>query len=189
MIFDGEFTAEDANRINQRWAAVKATATEGDLFLTRYLILDDGQTIGNIRTNLLNTLAIADQVNNEENHTDTQASDTGPTPDIEYGDDSGSYANDGACDDARFKSDGDDWSYQRSHVLRDATDCKAAFESGEITLLLDFGDNSGEYADDDTCDDNRFTGEGRSILITDSHVKRDAADCIAAYREGTINRP
>ena len=109
--------------------------------------------------------------------------------DIDFGEDAGNYANDGACDDARFEADGDDWTYQRNHVLRDATDCRTLYEAGELTLYLDFGDNSGEYANDDTCDDNRFTGEGRSILQTDSHVKRDAVDCIVAYRAGTINRP
>ena len=62
-------------------------------------------------------------------------------------------------------------------------------KTGALTLYIDFGDNSGEYADDDTCDDNRFTGDGRSILTTDSHVKRDSADCIAAYQAGRLNRP
>mgnify|MGYP001791720469 CR=1 FL=1 len=109
--------------------------------------------------------------------------------DIAWGDDSGDYANDGACDDARFEADGDDWTYQRSHVLRDSTDCRTLYEQGTLTLFLDFGSNNGDYVDDNTCDDNRFTGEGRSILQTDSQVKRDAADCIAAYQAGTINRP
>lgn len=180
VIYEGAFTAEQANEINQRWAAIKATATDGNLFLTRYLILDEGQTIGNIRTNVLNTLAIAESVGDEQN---TEVSD------IDFGEDAGTYANDDACDDARFEEDGDNWDYQRSHVLQDATDCRTAYEAGELTLYLDFGDNSGEYANDDTCDDNRFTGEGRSILETDSHVKRDAVDCIVAYRAGTIDRP
>lgn len=183
IIYDGEFTAEQANDINQRWAAIKATATDGSLLLTRYLILDEGQTIGNIRTNVLNALAIAEQIGDEQNAEDA------PALEIDFGEDGGTYANDGACDDARFEEDGDLWDYQRSHVLQDATDCKTLYEAGELTLYLDFGDNSGEYANDDTCDDNRFTGTGRSILETDSHVKRDAVDCIVAYRAGTIDRP
>ncbi len=50
----------------------------------------------------------------------------------------------------------------------------------------DFGDDSGEYAHDGTCDDIRFTGEGRSILLTDSHIRKDASDCRSAYEAGTI---
>lgn len=197
IIFEGAFTAEQANDINQRWSAIKATENDGSLYLTRYLILDDGQTIGNVRTNVLNALAIAEQIQAEQT-TEIEAPETAETPpepqrvaiaDIDFGEDAGDYANDGACDDARFESDGDDWTYQRNHVLRDATDCRALYESGALTLYLDFGDNSGEYANDNTCDDNRFTGEGRSILQTESHVKRDAVDCIVAYRAGTINRP
>ncbi|MEL7285021.1 MAG: hypothetical protein AAGJ68_10930 [Pseudomonadota bacterium] len=189
IIFEGDFTAEDANLINRRWSAIKATETDGSLFLTRYLILDDGQTMGNVRTNVLNALAIAEQIQDEQAAV-VQAEETRPSlENIDFGEDAGDYANDGACDDARFEEDGDDWTYQRAHVLRDATDCRTLYAEGTITLFLDFGDNSGEYANDDTCDDNRFTGEGRSILETDSHVKRDAVDCIVAYRAGTIDRP
>ena len=191
IIFEGAFTAEQANDINRRWSAIKATETDGSLYLTRYLILDDGQTIGNIRTNVLNALAISEQIQAEQTAAAEEPSEPAQiaAADIDFGEDAGDYANDGACDDARFESDGDDWTYQRNHVLRDATDCRTLYEAGELTLYLDFGDNSGEYANDNTCDDNRFTGEGRSILQTDSHVKRDAVDCIVAYRAGTINRP
>lgn len=188
IIYEGDFTTEQANDINQRWAAIKATANDGSLYLTRYLILDQGQTIGNIRTNVLNALAIAENVGDEQN-AKTEANKPLLVSEIDFGEDAGSYANDGACDDARFEEDGDLWDYQRSHVLNDATDCKSLYEAGELTLYLDFGNNSGEYANDDTCDDNRFTGEGRSILETDSHVKRDAVDCIVAYRAGTLDRP
>lgn len=191
VIFSGAFTPADANDINTRWGAIKATERESSLYLTRYLILDDGQTIGNIRTNIRNTLAIAELVQNEQIKAAEEPEEEVrvSVDSIDFGEDAGNYANDGACDDARFHSDGDDWSYQRSHVLRDATDCRTLYEAGEITLYLDFGDNSGEYANDDTCDDNRFTGTGRSILETDSHVKIDAVDCIVAYRAGTIARP
>ena len=191
VIFEGAFTADEANDINRRWSAIKATETDGSLYLTRYLILDDGQTIGNIRTNVLNALAIAEQIQAEQTSAAEEPPEAGRTAiaDIDFGEDAGDYANDGACDDARFESDGDDWTYQRNHVLRDATDCRTLYEAGELTLYLDFGDNSGDYANDNTCDDSRFTGEGRSILQTDSHVKRDAVDCIVAYRAGTIDRP
>lgn len=62
---------------------------------------------------------------------------------------------------------------------------------GKVMMMADksqddFGDDSGEYAHDGTCDDVRFTGEGRSILLTDSHIGKDASDCRAAYKAGTI---
>ncbi|MGB2573223.1 MAG: hypothetical protein ACPIE8_03150, partial [Henriciella sp.] len=65
---------------------------------------------------------------------------------------------------------------------------RAAVAAGEVRLLLDFGNDSGDYTNDNECDDNRFTGAGRSILTSDSQVRRDASDCIAAYREGRLDR-
>lgn len=184
LILEGEYTAKYANDVNQRWSAIKATTLEDkNLMLSRYIILDYGQTLENLRLNLITTRAIAEQVKDENEPEETPDASA-----IAWGDNSGSYANDDACDDARFHDDGDDWSYQRTHVLHDANDCRALYERGEITLYLDFGDDSGEYANDGTCDDNRFTGEGRSILTTDSHVKKDATDCIAAYQAGNLNR-
>lgn len=184
IIFDGRFSPEQADTINRRWRAIKATTADGSLLLTRYLILDDGQTIGNIRTNIRNALAIGDQIADQ-----LQMDIAANAPSIDFGEDTGSYANDGTCDDARFKVEGDEWDYQRQHVLGDASDCRALYESEAIKLHLDFGDNSGDYTNDGACDDSRFSGEGRSILQTDSQVKRDAVDCIIAYRAGTISRP
>jgi len=188
LVLEGNYTPKDANSVNQRWSAIKATALDdGKMILSRYLILDHGQTLGNLRLNLGTTRAIAKQFRDEAEKPETDTALT--SEQIEWGDDTGAYANDDACDDARFHDDGDEWGYQRNHVLRDASDCRTGFEAGTLTLFLDFGDNSGEYADDESCDDNRFTGEGRSVLDTDSHVKRDAADCIAAYHVGLLSRP
>lgn len=197
IMYFGAYDATFANTINQRFSAIKATVNDGTLILSRYLILDAGQTRENLSVNLRNTLAIAAQVQSGADFATlasdmTAAAEAAPAPaqmEIDFGDDTGSYANDQACDDARFIEDGDNWSYQRAHVKRDATDCQTLYDAGELTLFIDFGDNSGAYANDDTCDDNRFTGEGRSILETDNHVRRDAVDCVAAYQAGTINRP
>lgn len=188
LILEGEFSAEFADNVNQRWSAIKATTLEGgNLMLSRYLILDHGQNMLNLKVNLDTTYAIAKQVHDEVR--EEQAGQAQLSADqIAWGDDTGQYANDAACDDARFHPDGDDWDYKRTHVLHDATDCREQYKRGEIVLYVDFGDNSGEYAFDNTCDDNRFTGEGRSILTTDSHVRKDASDCIAAYQTGRLNR-
>lgn len=115
---------------------------------------------------------------------------SGGSAGIDFGDDSGQYALDGACDDNRFVGSvltGD------SHVLRDASDCKTAFRMRTVSLPgmdinvptegIDFGDNSGVYANDGACDDNRFVG---SAITGDSHVLHDAVDCERAYEEGRI---
>lgn len=187
-VLAGDYTTDYANDVNSRWSAIKATKLEGgELMMSRYLILDHGQTLQNLKLNLTTAVSITSQIRDEN---EPKAATTEPsTAQIDWGNNSGDYANDDACDDARFHEDGDDWGYQRTHVLRDADDCRALYEQGEITLFLDFGDNSGEYADDNTCDDSRFTGEGRSILTTDSHIKKDAADCIAEYQNDRLNRP
>ena len=175
----------DYQRINTSNVAYAATSTwagEDYIGISRYLILDDGVTAANIRANIITLLAIAPKAYEKTQPSQPVVS----SGEIAYGDDTGSYANDGTCDDARFSADGTQWDYKRNHVLHDATDCRAAVASGTVSLLLDFGDDSGDYAFDETCDDVRFSGSGRSILETNSHIKRDATDCIAAYRAGTI---
>src|SRR5690606_34813886 len=83
---------------------------------------------------------------------------------IDFGDDSGNWANDGECDDPRFGGG------LASHELADATDCRNAYEAGEVTFDdgsdagdvtiddIDFGDDSGTWANDGECDDPRFGG-------------------------------
>lgn len=177
-----DMTPESIGAANIAYAAANIWSSDGSLVISRYLILDGGMTISNIKANINTLLAIAPMAlekARESSKTDTL--------DIIYGDDAGNYALDDACDDARFHVDGDDYSYKREHVMHDATDCRNDVEAGTVSMILDFGDNLGEYADDGTCDDVRFEGEGRSILVTDSHIKKDAADCIAAYQAGTIS--
>lgn len=108
---------------------------------------------------------------------------------IDFGDDSGNWANDGECDDPRFGGTLD------SHRLADASDCRAAYEAGEVTYddsvtisgavqpssEIDFGDDSGNWANDGECDDPRFGG------TLDSHLKADATDCRAAYEAGQVD--
>lgn len=52
---------------------------------------------------------------------------------------------------------------------------------------INFGHDSGEWANDFECDDPRFTGKGMtSTPLLDSDIRRDATDCAAAYRAGQI---
>ena len=109
------------------------------------------------------------------------------TGEIDFGDDSGTWANDGECDDPRFGGNLD------SHLMADATDCREAHEAGTVTYQapdnagsdvsiddIDFGDNSGNWANDGECDDPRFGGS------LDSHLMADATDCREAYEAGTV---
>jgi len=52
--------------------------------------------------------------------------------DIDFGDDSGSWTEDGECDDPRFTGEGMASSLNRSDILKDATDCKSLFDEGKI---------------------------------------------------------
>ena len=115
---------------------------------------------------------------------------------VEFGDDSGLFAQDGECDDARFEGRGHSGYRSRDHVLRDASDCREAFGQDLVRLSMggtateqipeiDFGDDSGRYAEDGECDDARFTGVARNLGIL-SHVMRDASDCRLASEQGRI---
>lgn len=110
--------------------------------------------------------------------------------DIDFGDDSGMFAKDGECDDPRFGGT------LASHTKADATDCRTAFEAGEVTLApplvhtgvvdgIDYGDDSGGYPRDGQCDDPRFTGTNVWHGANESGVLADATDCLAAVKDGT----
>ena len=63
MSFAGQMTAEEANRLNYDYAAVSVIVLNSTSFqVSRYLILDHGTTMANIKANLLNFLAIGDQI-------------------------------------------------------------------------------------------------------------------------------
>ncbi len=117
---------------------------------------------------------------------DDASSDTA-TGDIDFGNDAGTFANDGECDDPRFGGS------LTSHEMADATDCQTAYEAGEVTYTpsddagtdvsiddIDFGDDSGNWANDGECDDPRFGGG------LDSHLLADATDCREAFEAGDV---
>ncbi len=53
---------------------------------------------------------------------------------IDFGDDTSDWARDGECDDPRFRGLGMAAATSPADRGRDATDCRALFESGDITL-------------------------------------------------------
>ena len=119
--------------------------------------------------------------------------------DIDFGDDSSQWAKDGECDDPRFVGEGTATELVDADRMKDATDCRAAYEAGTVTLKdggtsaantaladIDFGDDSSEWAKDGECDDPRFVGEGTATELVDADRMKDATDCRAAFEAGTI---
>ena len=54
---------------------------------------------------------------------------------VDFGDDNGSWANDGECDDPRFTGPGmTTTTLLDEDILHDATDCRQAYEAGRLTL-------------------------------------------------------
>ena len=133
--------------------------------------------------------------------TTTATATTATTPTIDFGDDSSEWAKDGECDDPRFTGTGSAAETVDADLLKDATDCKAAFDAGTVTLkdggtsttatttttaAIDFGDDSGEWANDGECDDPRFTGTGSAAETVDADIRKDATDCKTAFDAGTV---
>ena len=126
-----------------------------------------------------------------------------PEPDIDFGDDSSEWAKDGECDDPRFTGPAAATELLEADRLHDATDCRTAFAEGRISLAdvepvtdqaavgngserIDFGDDSGKWAQDGECDDPDFAGPGMAAKPTAEGRLRDAGDCRAAFAAGTI---
>ncbi|MBD8066640.1 hypothetical protein IC608_14290 [Devosia sp. PTR5] len=116
-------------------------------------------------------------------------------PEIDFGDDSSQWAKDGECDDPRFTGTGAATELLDEDRLHDATDCRAAFEAGTVTLSegsgggtgdIDFGDDASQWAKDGECDDPRFTGTGAADELVETDRLHDATDCRAAYEAGTV---
>ncbi len=118
---------------------------------------------------------------------------------IDFGDDSSEWANDGECDDPRFRGPGmTSTRLLDSDIRRDATDCRTAFEAGQLRLAdaggkpvkvdrINFGNDSSEWANDGECDDGRFTGPGlTSTPLLQEDVLADATDCRNAYNAGQL---
>src|SRR5690606_11682113 len=125
--------------------------------------------------------------------------------DIDFGDDTSEWANDGECDDPRFAGEGMAAELESVDIAHDATDCRTLYEAGSITLAppdegdaaatepvtspagdIDFGDDTSEWANDQECDDPRFAGSGMARELDEENIARDATDCRIAYEDGTI---
>lgn len=115
---------------------------------------------------------------------------------IEWGGDSGDYANDGECDDMRFTGEAmTDTPLLTEDLGNDATDCRSAFMRGKLQVNplfvktggIDFGDDKGDFAKDGECDDLRFSGIGMTDTpLLGDDVGHDASDCRKAFDEGRL---
>jgi hypothetical protein len=119
--------------------------------------------------------------------------------DIDFGDDSGQFSNDGECDDPRFAGEGMADSYTEDEIMKDASDCQALLASGDIRVArtqeesnvsecaaIDYGNDTSEWANDNECDDGRFIGPGVDNILNLEDQMSDATDCRALCESGDI---
>ncbi len=118
---------------------------------------------------------------------------------INFGNDGSEWANDGECDDRRFRGRGMASGLDRDDIGHDATDCRRGFERGQLKIwdfaaakaatqctAIDFGDDSSEWPNDGQCDDYRFDGPGGDYVLLEEDIGRDATDCRALCELGQI---
>ncbi len=116
---------------------------------------------------------------------------------VDFGDDSGDWTNDGECDDPRFEGDGMASILLDEDRFRDASDCRELFNNGSISLRADvssftasdgvnYGDDSSAWAFDGECDDPRFEGDGVASVLLDEDAYADATDCSGLVAQGRI---
>jgi len=118
---------------------------------------------------------------------------------IDFGDDSSTWANDGECDDPRFEGEGMAGSPGRDDRFHDATDCRSLLEDGKIVFSatqfdpdltvfngVNLGDDSGRYPNDGECDDPRFTGIGMSASPDHPEIEGDKSDCSYGLQLGDL---
>ena len=54
-------------------------------------------------------------------------------------------------------------------------------------LAIDFGDDNGDWANDNECDDSRFEGAGMTATpLLEEDIGHDATDCRTAYEAGKL---
>lgn len=124
---------------------------------------------------------------------------------IDFGDDEGSWPEDGECDDPRFAGEG--VAFGPNDLRQDATDCSQLLYQGLVNYMgedytppmddtvfnnelgmadIDFGDDQSGWANDSECDDPRFGGSGLANALMDEDALHDATDCTALYASGEI---
>lgn len=72
-------------------------------------------------------------------------------------------------------------------ALATAAACLLTPASAQAADEIDFGDDTGLWANDGECDDPRFEGPGVAGRLDDSDAFHDASDCRAAVEAGTAS--
>lgn len=113
----------------------------------------------------------------------------------DFGDDASRWARDGECDDPRFDGEGmSEGASLDDDIGHDATDCRTAWRVGKIVFAVsdgsdapDFGDDASDWANDDECDDPRFSGPGMTgTTLLDDDIGHDATDCQTSWEAGSL---
>jgi hypothetical protein len=127
--------------------------------------------------------------------------DTLPVSEINFGNDSGDYPQDGQCHDPRFGGAGVASMLHEHNRLRDAADCQALYEAGKVVFrdqvsveelpplppaAPTFGDDTGALGLNGRCEDPRFEGEGMGLPARVDHELADATDCQTLLANGMI---
>lgn len=120
-------------------------------------------------------------------------------PDFHFGHDTGPGAQNGICEDRRFRGLGITGDLTMRNLARDAQDCYRAYHAGKVqkwdfieSILstqcekLDYGDDSSLDAHDGECDDPRFEGIGMDGEVITVDLGRDASDCYTLCMTGMI---
>jgi hypothetical protein len=69
----------------------------------------------------------------------------------------------------------------------DATPAAGDAAAPTAAANINFGDDNGEWANDNECDDKRFIGEGMTATpLLDEDIGHDATDCRVAYEAGRL---
>jgi hypothetical protein len=63
----------------------------------------------------------------------------------------------------------------------------AVSEAVVDSSAVNFGDNSGMFADDGECDDPRFEGPGAAAFTSEASELRDANDCRSLFQAGRVS--
>lgn len=120
--------------------------------------------------------------------------------DIDLGDDSGRFPEDGECDDPRFEGPDMSSSPDHAEIKKDRTDCSFGLQMGSLTVAedlppplekeidgIEFGHDKGSYSNDGECDDPRFAGAGMATIALDrQNIGGDRTDCLAAWEAESI---
>ena len=97
----------------------------------------------------------------------------------------GSYDNSGADTAVKLvftEQDANSWANMNIELGPDTSDLPLATDIATI----EFGDDDGQFSNDNECDDPRFEGDGMATFLDEADENHDATDCRNLYSHGQI---